>query len=197
MRPGDRVGLCLERSLALSVAILAVLKAGGAYVPLDPDYPRERQAWILEDAKVSVLVSQRELAGRLPEHGTPMAWVEEAEGEEGLGNTVFAPVVGSPELPAYVIYTSGSTGRPKGVVVSHEQVSVSIEFLEDRISWTAIFEAVRERCGAPEAFDDSRGGISPGVFQARPPGVGLSQPRRSGSRGAARRSGTIWPDRIL
>jgi amino acid adenylation domain-containing protein len=95
VREGDLVGVCLERSLDLVVAILGVLEAGGAYVPLDPYYPEDRRSWILADSGARWLVDS----------------IEEAEPLE-----IPPPSASS---PAYVIYTSGSTGRPKGVVVTH------------------------------------------------------------------------------
>jgi len=101
VRPGDLVGLRLERSLEMVVAILGVLKAGGAYLPLDPAYPEERLAFVIEDSRVSVVVTP-EWLGRAEHHSPESPGVEV-----------------TPDFPAYVIYTSGSTGRPKGVVVTH------------------------------------------------------------------------------
>ncbi|HEY3570928.1 MAG TPA: amino acid adenylation domain-containing protein [Thermoanaerobaculia bacterium] len=119
--PGDLVGLCLERSPEMVVAVLGVLKAGAAYVPLDPAYPQERLAFMLEDSQVPVLLAQESLAGVLPEPGAATRVVlldrdREAIAAEGDGDPA-VPV--SAGFPAYVIYTSGSTGRPKGVVVRH------------------------------------------------------------------------------
>ncbi|MEU6009327.1 amino acid adenylation domain-containing protein [Streptomyces sp. NPDC047453] len=114
-----RVGVCLERSLDMVVAVLAVLKAGGAYVPIDPELPRDRIAFMIEDAGLPVLVTQSSVAPGLPESGATTLCVDElreelaAESAEVLGE----PVEGG-DL-AYVIYTSGSTGRPKGVQLPH------------------------------------------------------------------------------
>ncbi|HEX2189518.1 MAG TPA: amino acid adenylation domain-containing protein, partial [Longimicrobiaceae bacterium] len=123
--PEARVGIFLERSPGLVTAMLAALKAGGAYVPLDPAYPAERIAWMLEDAGVSVLVTEEGLRGRLPEfggavvvvgaEGTPLPPAPSpARGEGENGATA--------DSLAYVIYTSGSTGTPKGVAVPHRAV---------------------------------------------------------------------------
>ncbi|MGA9773578.1 MAG: amino acid adenylation domain-containing protein [Blastocatellia bacterium] len=117
--PDKLVGICIERSLKMSVAVLGVLKAGGAYVPLDPAYPIQRLAVMLEDAGVSVLVTQKELIERLPGHSAGVVLLD--EGEELLaGQRINNP---EPEpnadLLAYVLFTSGSTGRPKGVGLSH------------------------------------------------------------------------------
>jgi len=111
--PEERVAVCLERSPALVTALLGVLKSGGAYVPLDPGYPADRLAWVLEDSRAAVLVTQSGLA--LPAHDTRTIVLDEADlTHESAADP--APL-SLPENPAYVIYTSGSTGRPKGVVV--------------------------------------------------------------------------------
>ncbi len=116
---GERVGVCVERSLEMVVALLGVLKAGGAYLPLDPEYPRERLGFMLEDARVPVLLTQERLAASLPEHGARAVRLDadwgrvSAEPDENLEDELDGGDL------AYVIYTSGSTGRPKGVQVPH------------------------------------------------------------------------------
>jgi non-ribosomal peptide synthetase component F len=107
------VGVCLERSPEMVVALLAIVKAGGAYLPLDPAYPEQRLAYMLDDAKPAVVLAHSSLAARLPFPGT-------------LCLDTLAPVLArcpahaphssaGPDHLAYVIYTSGSTGKPKGV----------------------------------------------------------------------------------
>ncbi|HYG61612.1 MAG TPA: amino acid adenylation domain-containing protein, partial [Thermoanaerobaculia bacterium] len=121
--PGVLVGLCLERSFDLVTAILGVLKAGGAYLPLDPDVPPARVAFMLEDSRVPLLLTQEGLRERLP---AGAAGVVCLDGDEALiAQESPAPwsAPSSPDDPAYVIYTSGSTGRPKGVVVRHANVT--------------------------------------------------------------------------
>ncbi len=121
--PEVLVGLCMDRSLDMLVAILAILKAGGAYVPLDPAYPRERQGFILDDARAGLLVTQRSLVEGLPGPGARAILIEEAErasAAESGEDLDAGPPTGA---AAYVIYTSGSTGRPKGVPVSHANVA--------------------------------------------------------------------------
>ncbi|SCK55851.1 non-ribosomal peptide synthetase [Streptomyces sp. WMMB 322] len=117
--PGVRVGVCTERTPDLVVALLAVLKSGGAYVPIDPEYPAERVRYLLQDSGISLLLSHRTLAGRLPRHDTGTLHLDDdpwpAAGEP---STNPEPLAG-PEDLAYVIYTSGSTGRPKGVMIPH------------------------------------------------------------------------------
>jgi amino acid adenylation domain-containing protein len=120
--PEVRVGICLERSMEMVVAILGVLKAGGAYVPLDPVYPRERLTFMLHDSQAHVLVTQQRQEERLPEfHGEVLyletdatAFAGESEGQPDSRVR--------PENLAYVIYTSGSTGKPKGVQVEHRSL---------------------------------------------------------------------------
>ncbi|WP_345671443.1 amino acid adenylation domain-containing protein [Streptomyces similanensis] len=117
----SRVGLCVERSPELVVAVLAVLKAGGAYVPLDPAYPADRLAFMLADSAAPVVVTQSAVRGRLP--GTTAAVIELDTDETwtALPDTRPEPLSGPDDL-AYVIYTSGSTGRPKGVLIEHRSV---------------------------------------------------------------------------
>ena len=114
------VGICMERSLEMIVAILGVLKAGGAYLPLDLAYPNERIEFILEDAKTKVLLTQKHLKEELPLEEKVIALDSEwdrisKESSENMPGS-------SPEDLAYVIYTSGSTGNPKGVMISHYNV---------------------------------------------------------------------------
>ena len=116
------VGLCVERSPAMIVALIAILKAGGAYLPLDPDYPRERLAFMLADAGAPVLVTQSTLLDRLPAHDARLVQLD-ADAALIAQQPESAPAVAlDPQHPAYVIYTSGSTGSPKGVVVAHRSL---------------------------------------------------------------------------
>ncbi|WP_346293410.1 amino acid adenylation domain-containing protein [Sphaerothrix gracilis] len=119
IRPEVRVGICIGRSPVQIIAMLAVLKAGGAYVPLDPVYPSERLAFMVDDAQVSVLLTQAQQLAALPptqaqvvcldRDWSVMAQASEQNPRSGV----------TPENLAYLIYTSGSTGRPKGVLVPH------------------------------------------------------------------------------
>jgi len=120
--PESRVGIALERSAGLVVAILAVLKAGGGYVPLDPSYPAERIAFVLEDAGIGVLVTAGDLLPRLPAFAGAALCLD-ADAEAIAAESGENPGVEiAPGALAYVIYTSGSTGRPKGVQVTHASV---------------------------------------------------------------------------
>ena len=121
-----RVGLCLERSTEMLVALLAVSKAGGAYVPLDPAYPRDRLAFMVHDSGMPVVVTQDSVRQLVPASGARVLSIDGdrasilAESDEAL---VVEPAFdGTSSDVAYVIYTSGSTGIPKGVLVPHRAV---------------------------------------------------------------------------
>ncbi|WP_456238625.1 amino acid adenylation domain-containing protein [Plantactinospora veratri] len=115
--PGSLVGIYLERGLDLVVALLGVWKAGGAYVPLDPGVPAERVAQVLADTLAPIVVTQRALAGALPDGGPAPLLLDDADAD-----AVIAVGPAGPTDLAYVIFTSGSTGRPKGVQVGHAAV---------------------------------------------------------------------------
>lgn len=114
--PEVPVGIMMNRSAEMVAALLGILKAGGAYVPLDPQYPQERLAFMLEDSRASVLLTQTHLANQAPESSARVICVDE-EGEAGSEANPESNVV--PGNLAYIIYTSGSTGRPKGVALEH------------------------------------------------------------------------------
>lgn len=121
--PESRVGLCLTRSLELTVAVLAVLKAGGAYVPLDPSYPAQRLALLVEDAGVGVIVTQTRWKESLPAQGPSLVLLDrDADRIEEKGGDNLRSGVATDNL-AYVIYTSGTTGTPKGVMVTHRNLA--------------------------------------------------------------------------
>ncbi|MEA5617544.1 amino acid adenylation domain-containing protein [Cronbergia sp. UHCC 0137] len=118
VKPETPVGICLERSPEMVIGMLAILKAGGFYVPLDPAYPNERLRYILDDAKVEIILAHAETQRRREEFGRVVCldadW--ESFGEYPITNPVTDV---SPGNLAYLIYTSGSTGKPKGVMIEH------------------------------------------------------------------------------
>jgi len=120
VRPEIPVGICVERSPEMVMAMLAVLKAGGAYLPLDPTYPPEHLSFVLMDAGVAVLLTQARLSEKLKANLTVVSLDQRpanAKTEPSCQNelAVFDNL-------AYVIYTSGSTGRPKGVGITHRNL---------------------------------------------------------------------------
>ncbi|PYX07512.1 MAG: amino acid adenylation protein [Acidobacteria bacterium] len=116
------VGVCIERSLEMVVALLGILKAGGAYVPLDPAYPSERIKYVLEDAHVKVLVTQQSILKSLPVTAAEIICLDPESKELADEKRESAAAEVCPADLAYVIYTSGSTGKPKGVQVEHRSV---------------------------------------------------------------------------
>lgn len=119
--PDNPVGICCERSVEMIVALIAILKAGGAYVPLDPEQPKERLTLILGDTQAKVLVTQRWLTDKLPEHSLKTVYLDDQAvlAEESAAN----PEVNTrADNLAYIIYTSGSTGKPKGTLIPHRGV---------------------------------------------------------------------------
>jgi len=120
--PEALVGVCAERSIEMVVGLLAVLKAGGAYVPLDPDHPRERLAYVLDEARVPVLLVQSHLADRLPASGAVTVTLDAGPAELAAWPAERPRAEVRPEGLVYVIYTSGSTGKPKGAMNTHRAV---------------------------------------------------------------------------
>ena len=118
---GIAVGVCMERSPEMVIALLAILKAGGAYVPLDPSYPAERLVFMINDTGLPVILTHKHLAAS-ELIGASSAQLISLNPEEALGETTNLQTDVSAEDLAYIIYTSGSTGRPKGVAVPHRAV---------------------------------------------------------------------------
>src|SRR6266403_269243 len=116
------VGLCVERSVDMLLGLLGILKAGGAYVPLDPEYPLERLSFMLQNAAVTVLLTQQRLMGRLPPHRGQTVALDSDWSSIAACGTENPSSLTQPGNTAYVIYTSGSAGTPKGVMVEHRNV---------------------------------------------------------------------------
>lgn len=140
--PGTLVGLCAHRSLDLLVGALAILKAGGAYVPMDPAYPADRIALYIEDSACPVIVTQSDIAAKLPPHAAQVLCLDTDGRPAGASTANPTTGVTSADL-AYMIYTSGSTGRPKGVMVEHRNVANFFTGMDQRIGadggvWLAV-----------------------------------------------------------
>jgi len=122
VRSEELVGVCVERSLEMVVGMLGILKSGGAYLPLDPTYPKERLGFMLSEASVNLLLTQKSLLGHLPSLDARIVCLDTEQeaiaqrSRENLGIEVTADNL------AYVIYTSGSTGNPKGICIPHRGI---------------------------------------------------------------------------
>jgi amino acid adenylation domain-containing protein len=150
--PDVLVGVCCERSLELIIAVLGVLKAGGAYVPIDPDYPDERVAFMLDDARPLVVLTEARWAGRI----TPFAgeilrldadWYRIARMD--ASNPGHAA---TGEQLAYMIYTSGSTGRPKGALNTHAGIANRLQWMQATYALTPSDRVLQK---TPFSFDVS------------------------------------------
>jgi amino acid adenylation domain-containing protein len=131
--PGVIAALCLNRSVNMVVAVLAVLTAGGAYVPLDPEYPSERLEYMLSDSGARVLVTEESLLNLLPTLPLPSVCLDRDRSSLRMEHST-APATGAlPNHLAYVIYTSGSTGKPKGVEVAHRSVVNLLAFMQRQL----------------------------------------------------------------
>jgi len=151
VRPESLVGICMDRSPEMVVGLLAILKAGGAYVPLDSVYPIERLAFILEDSRISVLLTQENLKDKFPSFSGPVVLIDSgwpvisAQGVDNL------PCEVGTENLCYVTYTSGSTGKPKGIEICHRSVIRLLFGLDDvHLSAEETFLQI-----SPVAFDAS------------------------------------------
>jgi amino acid adenylation domain-containing protein/non-ribosomal peptide synthase protein (TIGR01720 family) len=150
--PEVPVGVCLERSPELIEGVLGILKAGGIYLPLDPTYPAERLAFMIQDAQVSIVLTQKDIRDTLPIQPTHSICLDTQR--EALAHSCTAsPASGvTPANLAYIIYTSGSTGVPKGVAVAHQGIS-NLAQAQQRAF--AVQPASRVLQFAPLSFDAS------------------------------------------
>ncbi|HZF10284.1 MAG TPA: amino acid adenylation domain-containing protein, partial [Thermoanaerobaculia bacterium] len=143
--PESRVGLFVERSVGLVVGMLGIFKSGGVFVPLDPSYPADRLSYVVADSGISVLVSEAERLGELPETAE-LVLLGDEEGEPVADLARWS----RPESLAYLIYTSGTTGRPKGVMVEHRQAVHTLSAAALRF---ALQPGDRMTCLASFSFD--------------------------------------------
>jgi amino acid adenylation domain-containing protein/non-ribosomal peptide synthase protein (TIGR01720 family) len=152
--PDIPVGVCVERSLDMVVALLATLKAGGCYLPLDPEYPRERLAFMLDDARTPVVLAQRHLLdlvdAALPARRPRVLYLDDPDGLPEAGGRELARA--GEEHLAYVIYTSGSTGRPKGVMIPHGGIRNRLLWMQEAYGLGAEDRVLQK---TPYSFDVS------------------------------------------
>ncbi len=159
--PDDLVGVFMERSLELPVALLGILKAGAAYVPLDPEYPAERLWQMIDDAGPSIVLTQQRLLGPARElldgrtvgTGTPQPIVlDDGHDEVAQQPTGHFHDLAQPDHLAYVIYTSGSTGRPKGVMNTHRGICNRLLWMQDEYQLSGEDTVLQK---TPASFDVS------------------------------------------
>ncbi len=137
VQPDDRVGVYLERSAWLPVALLGILKAGAAYVPLDPAFPQARLRLMIEDAAPAVLITESGLAADFADAALPQFAIDEAWSQIVQQPTHNPSSAVGPDNLAYVIYTSGSTGKPKGVELRHQSVVNFLTSMQQKPGLTA------------------------------------------------------------
>lgn len=149
--PEVLVALCVEPSLEMVIGMLAILKAGGAYMPLDPSYPADRLAFMMEDSKARVLLTQRQLINALPSGNATVICLDDSGiASQQSGENLQAKVV--EENLAYMIYTSGSTGRPKGAMISHRALTNHMVWMAKRFPVTEDDSVLQK---TPFSFDAS------------------------------------------
>lgn len=157
--PDVLVGVCMERSLEMVIALLGILKAGGAYVPLDPTYPRERLDYMIHDAHMPVLLTQTRLLDLLPKDTMQLICLDSPD----LQHTFALPLAGNlseenpisnvqPDNLVYMIYTSGSTGKPKGVMNIHRSLSNRLHWMQQAYQLTPADHILQK---TPFSFDVS------------------------------------------
>jgi amino acid adenylation domain-containing protein len=150
--PETLVGICLERSVEMVVALLGVLKAGGAYLPLDPEYPAARLSFMFEDAHLGLLLTQQALLPIIPPHQAEVVLMDEewtGIAQESGGAAVSQVRA---ENAAYVIYTSGSTGIPKAAINTHQAICNRLLWMQEAYELTAT-DCVMQK--TPFSFDVS------------------------------------------
>ena len=134
--PDVLVGLLIERSLDMVVALLGVMKAGGAYLPLDPSFPQDRLAYMVEDSRMALMITHRDLDQKLTLTPEQVLRLDADLNEIDDCRPLEGPGVSADTL-AYVLYTSGSTGRPKGVEIPHRALSNLVCSIQQNPGFTA------------------------------------------------------------
>jgi amino acid adenylation domain-containing protein len=152
--PESLVGICLERSVELMVAMLGILKAGGAYVPLDPGQPARRLSLILEDARIANVITEERLREKFAETATGIVCVDTDRDNIKEQSTQKPSTTVNNGNTVYVIFTSGSTGKPKGVSIEHHSVVNLAQALAHDV-YAETKAPLRVSVNAPIAFDSS------------------------------------------
>jgi len=150
VKPGDLVGLCIERSCNLIVGVLGILKAGAGYVPLDPEYPQERLQYMIETAQMPLLITNKTLSEKIPASKAEKILIEEIF--EKHSSPLAQTITHAPTDIAYVLFTSGSTGMPKGVAMPHRPL---VNLITWQLKNTKVLDSAKTLQFAPISFDVS------------------------------------------
>ena len=150
--PDALVGVCMERSLEMVVALYAVLKAGGAYVPIDPEYPAERVAFMLGDAAVPVVLTQSWVQARLSLQKEKVVCLDRDWDKISRQRPDKPSDMATAHNLAYMIYTSGSTGKPKGALNTHSGICNRLLWMQDQFALTSGDRVLQK---TPFSFDVS------------------------------------------
>lgn len=155
--PDRRIGLCVERSVAMLVGLLGIWKAGAAYVPMEPSYPGARIAHMVADSGAEVVLTRHDDQRSLEASPAPHLLLDRPQDMEGYPRTRPQAMVQGNHL-AYVIYTSGSTGQPKGVMVEHRSI-VNFWQVMAQTTHAGCAPGARVALNASIAFDMSLKGV--------------------------------------
>ncbi|MFN0039133.1 MAG: amino acid adenylation domain-containing protein [Burkholderiales bacterium] len=150
--PDLLIGVCVERSLEMVIALLGILKAGGAYVPLDPEYPKDRLAFMIQDADAPVLLTQNHLVANLPTHKAKAICLDTDWGKMAKESPDNPSCITRPDQLAYMIYTSGSTGKPKGAKNHHRGICNRLLWMQDEYRLSSADTVMQK---TPFSFDVS------------------------------------------
>jgi amino acid adenylation domain-containing protein len=150
--PETLVGICAFRSMEMVIALLAIIKAGGAYVPFDPTYPVKRLAFMIEDSRVPIILTQKACGAILENASAEVIYFEDIASDLQDYPTGNPPITTRPENLAYVIYTSGSTGNPKGAMNTHKGIVNRLLWMQETFQIGASDTLVQK---TPFSFDVS------------------------------------------
>ncbi|MFM2303856.1 MAG: hypothetical protein RLZZ135_1266 [Cyanobacteriota bacterium] len=137
VKPEVLVGIYVERSLDIVIAILGILKAGGAYVPLDPGFPQDRLDTIVAETKIQLIITQSQLLPKIDDQNICLLSIDTQWSEIATGSEELAPIAATPENLAYIMYTSGSTGKPQGVQVTRAQIECYLDAIGEVVQIAA------------------------------------------------------------
>lgn len=147
------VGVCLERSLDMSISLLSILKAGGAYVPIDPSYPTDRLNYIVEDSNPDVVISHSKFKKLFTETTKKVLYIDEIQDLVSTHDKFVSPSIAISERNlAYMIYTSGSTGKPKGAMIEHRSIVNRLFWMQQEYKLEATDKILQK---TPYSFDVS------------------------------------------